>query len=129
MKYTHSFRKLIVWQKAKELSLYVYDNMHSFPKSEQYALCSQLKRASYSIIANIAEGNNRRTKKDKSHFFTIALSSLTELDCLLELSHDLKYLRDEAYEVFLEELNKTAYLLKKLITGVNQKLPSRTPYS
>lgn len=124
MKYAHSFRKLIVWQKAKELSLSVYGNMSGFPKSEQYALCSQLKRSSYSIVANIAEGNNRKTKKDKLHFFTIALSLLTELDCLLELSHDLRYLSDESYNVFEEEINKTAFLLRRLITGAEKKLSS-----
>ncbi len=122
MKSPHSFRKLIVWQKAKELSLYVYDNMYSFPKSEQHALCPQLKSVSYSIVANIAEGNNRKLKKDRAHFFTLALSSLTELDCLLELSHDLRYLSDDAYEVFLEELNKTQYLLQRLIKGTDKKL-------
>jgi four helix bundle protein len=126
MKYSQSFRKLIVWQKAKELTLYVYDNMDGFPKTEQYALCSQLKRASYSVIANIAEGNNRRTKKDKIHFFTMSLSSLTELDCLLELSHDLKFVKDEAYEIFQEEVNKTAYLLRRLITGADKKLSPRS---
>lgn len=122
MKYAHSFRKLIVWKQAKELSLYVYENMDHFPKSEQYALCSQLKRASYSIVANIAEGNNRRTKKDKTHFFTIALASLTELDCLLELSYELHFIENEVFRNFTEQVNKVGFLLRRLIEGAEKKL-------
>jgi len=66
-------------------------------------------------MANIAEGNERLTKKDRLHFFTVARSSLVETDCHLELAYDLKYLSDSNYDKLVNQLNKTAYLLSQFI--------------
>jgi four helix bundle protein len=54
-----SFRDLIVWQKAVELSLTIYKFTESFPASEQFGLTNQLRRASVSVASNIAEGYGR----------------------------------------------------------------------
>jgi four helix bundle protein len=53
---TGSFRDLIVWQKAVELSLGIYKLTATFPNSEQFGLTNQMRRASVSIASNIAEG-------------------------------------------------------------------------
>src|SRR5690606_25569471 len=101
-KYENSFRDLIVWQKAKDLTLTVYRYTKNFPPEEKYGLTSQLRRSSSSIMANLAEGNERKIKADRVHFFVMAKSSLTEVDCWFELAHELGYLNDEEYERCLE---------------------------
>lgn len=121
MHYQGSFRQLIAWQKAKELTLWIYEITKKFPKEEIYALSSQVKRASYSVMANIAEGNNRKHRKEKIQFFYIALSSLTEVDCFIELSFELKYITQEELEEGLELINKTGFLLRKLISAVESQ--------
>jgi len=109
--YQNTFRRLAVWQRAKELTLEVYKIVNQFPKTEQYALASQIRRAAASIVANIAEGNTRKTKRDRQNFLGIAHGSLVELDCFLELALDLGYIGKEDYNKLIEILNKTAYLL------------------
>ena len=109
--YNKSFRNLVVWKESKILTLSVYEITKTFPTHEIYGITSQLRRASSSIMANIAEGNDRNTNKDKIKFFCIARASLAETDCFLELAYDLKYIDKEEYSGQLNQLNKTAYLL------------------
>jgi four helix bundle protein len=116
--YFDSFRKLIVWREAKKLTLEIYRVTAEFPLHERYGIVSQLRRAATSVMANIAEGNERKTKKDRLHFFSMSKSSLSETDCFLELSYDLQYINPTHYSLTLSQLNKTAYLLLKLISSV-----------
>ena len=58
-----SFEQLTVWQQSIEFCVLIYKNTDNFPKSEQFGLTNQLRRASSSISANIAEGFGRRSKK------------------------------------------------------------------
>jgi four helix bundle protein len=60
----NSYKELIVWQRAMELVVAVYELVEKYPKEEIFGLSSQMKRASISIPSNIAEGRNRGTKKD-----------------------------------------------------------------
>lgn len=115
--YKGSFRDLVVWRESKQLTLEIYRITSQFPKHELYGLTNQLRRSSSSVMANIAEGNYRNTNKDRLNFFIISRSSLAETDCYLDLAHDLKYLNDEDYQNLLDQLNKTAYLLIKLISS------------
>jgi len=71
------YRKLIVWQKADELAFQIYRITKDFPSEERFGLVSQMRRAALSVAANIAEGYTRNSKKDKVHFYNIALGSLT----------------------------------------------------
>ena len=63
--------KLKVWQKAHALVLELYKLTATFPKTEIYSLVDQLKRAAYSITANIAEGQSRNTTKEYIQFLYI----------------------------------------------------------
>lgn len=119
MQYQNSFRQLIVWQKSKELTLFVYEITKKFPSEEKFALCSQTRRASSSVLANIAEGNAKITKKDRCNFFNIAQGSLVELDCHSEIAYSLKYINDNDYKILLELINKTSFLLMKFINSQN----------
>lgn len=110
-----SYRHLIVWQKAKELVLKIYHILKRFPREEIYVLSAQMKRSAISVASNIAEGNQRRWEKDKLRLFNIAQGSLIELDCQLELALELNFLTEDEYREALEVLNKTGYLLTRLI--------------
>ena len=73
-----SYRDLVVWQKAMSLIEEVYRLSEAFPKQEQCGLTSQLRRASVSIAANLAEGHSRATRKDYNHFVSLSQGSLAE---------------------------------------------------
>ena len=73
-----SFEQLHAWQEAQTLAVFVYTIIKQFPKNEIFGLTSQIKRASSSVSANIAEGFGRRTIADKLHFYAIAYGSLLE---------------------------------------------------
>lgn len=86
-----NFRDLIVWKKAHEWVLNVYEFTKRFPKEELFGLTSQLRRSAVSVPANIVEGFKRYGLNDKIRFYNIAQSSLEESRYYLILSHDLKY--------------------------------------
>jgi four helix bundle protein len=83
---TKSFRELIVWQKARDLSVEIYHLTEGFPKSELFGLTSQMRRAAISVSSNIAESYNRFHKKDKDHFLVIAFGSCSELESQIEIA-------------------------------------------
>jgi len=66
------FRDLEVWQKAHRVALEIYKLTNSFPKNEQFGIVSQLRRAAYSIPANLAEGYGRRSTKEFMQFLAVA---------------------------------------------------------
>ena len=107
-----NFQDLIVWQKAHQLVLSVYQYSESFPKNELYGLTSQLRRAAVSIPANIAEGFKKRTKPDKARYLNIAQGSLEESRYYLILAKDLDYGDNPRLKNQLVEVSKLleAYL-------------------
>ena len=88
------YRKLIAYQKAKEVVKRTYKLLKKFPKEEQYAMCDQLRRASISITSNIAEGMNRYSVKDKNHFLEMAYGSLMEVSSQFEIAEELGYINN-----------------------------------
>ena len=101
-----SFEDLLVWQKAHQLVLTIYQVTKLFPKEEQYGLISQIRRAAVSVPANIAEGFRRRTKADKQRFLTIAHGSLEEVRYYLILSNDLGYCKGRDFLDQADEISK-----------------------
>ena len=89
------YRKLIAYQKAKEVVKRTYKLLKKFPAEERYAMCDQLRRASVSITSNIAEGVNRYSVKDKSHFIEMAYGSLMEVSSQLEIAEEPTNEREE----------------------------------
>lgn len=100
------FQDLIVWQKAHQFVLSVYNYSAEFPKTEIYGLTSQFRRAAVSIPANIAEGFKKKTKPDKAKFLNIAQGSLEECRYYLILSNDLNYGESSELLGQLEEVSK-----------------------
>ncbi len=104
MEKTKTFKELILWQKAHELTLNIYKITKDFPKEEVYALTSQVRRASVSIAANIAEGYKKKTKPHKLSFLNISEGSLEEVKYYLILSKDLEYIKKDTF-IKLETLS------------------------
>ena len=65
---SHSYKDLIVWQKARMLAGEIYRTSEIFPKHEVYGLTSQIRRAAISVASNIAEGQGRLTKGEFQQF-------------------------------------------------------------
>ena len=110
------FKKLEVWKKSHELNLFVYKTLlPKFPKSENYDLLSQTKRAAYSIPLNIVEGSGRFTEKDFAHFLDTALGSAHELEYCCLLCKDLSYIDEEQYLKTNKLINEVKAMLIGLI--------------
>ena len=103
---TETFRELLVWQKAHEFVLAVYEYTNSFPKTELYALTLQFKRAAISIAANIVEGYKKKGKADKARLMNIAQGSIEECQYYLILAADLGYGENSFLRNLLDETSK-----------------------
>lgn len=90
-----SYKDLIVWKKSFGLAVDVYKITAHFPKSELYGVISQMRRAAFSIPANIAEGQSRNHEKEFVQFLSIASGSAAELETFLLLSLALLFLSQE----------------------------------
>jgi four helix bundle protein len=93
-----SFRDLIVWQRAIELTLSVYATTAAFPKEELFGLTSQLRRAAVPIPSNIAEGESRITRGEFKQFLGIARGSTAEVQTQLVLARRLQLAPPELIE-------------------------------
>jgi four helix bundle protein len=115
----NNFRDLQVWQEAHQLVLAVYRETKAFPKDEVYGLVSQMRRASVSVAANIAEGFKRRGIGDKARFYNYAEASLEELKYFFILSADLGYISDAG------GLQEDAETVSKMLYGLIQSTRRR----
>ena len=79
------YKDLIVWQKTKNFCVGIYKLTAEFPSEERFGLVSQLRRAAVSILSNIAEGSERRTRKDQNQFYAVASGSAAEVEAQLSL--------------------------------------------
>ncbi len=111
------YRKLIAYQKAKEVVKRTYKILKKFPAEERYAMCDQLRRASISITSNIAEGVNRFSVKDKAHFVEIAYGSLMEVSSQFELAEELGYITIADRQNMDELIEEDARLLSGLLNS------------
>jgi four helix bundle protein len=108
------FEKLEVWNGARAFVKEIYLVTRRFPEEEKFGITSQMRRASLSICANIAEGTSRQTDKDKARFINMAFSSAIETINFLILSNDLEFLSDEHYVVLREKIEKITNQLNSL---------------
>lgn len=116
------YRKLIAYQKAKEVVKRTYKLLKKFPVEERYAMCDQLRRASVSITSNIAEGVNRYSVKDKSHFIEMSYGSLMEVSSQFEIAEELGYITAEdrlSMDQLIEEVARLLSGLQKTFKTSN----------
>jgi four helix bundle protein len=112
-----SYRDLRVWQLGMDLTVRVYEVTKGFPKEELYGLTSQIRRASTSIPANLAEGY-ARGKKEYQQFLRIAQGSLTELETHLMIAQRVGLLAPENLALLLEMTDHIGRMLNKLQQGL-----------
>lgn len=117
-----NYRDLDLWTKAHAVVLDVYRLTNPFPRTEQFGIVSQLRRAAYSIPANIAEGFGRHSTKELIQFLGIANGSLEELRYFLLLSRDLRYLSPPEFERLEREVRAIAQMLAALIRSLHNRL-------
>jgi four helix bundle protein len=108
------YEKLIVWKEAHLLCVRIYGATASFPSEERFGLTNQMRRSSYSVPMNIAEGNARRSKKDMARFIAIAIGSLKELHYQCCLACDLQYFSQVMLVQMDDHIQRIGYLLQKL---------------
>lgn len=110
-----NYRKMIVWQKAMNLTEAVYVAIRKLPPAELYALSAQMRRSVVSIPSNIAEGAGRNTDNDLRHFMTVARGSTTELETQLMICEMLNYLDSDDVAPLLGMLDEIRRMLSALI--------------
>ena len=114
------FRKLKVWEKSHALALAVYTVTTAFPKDELYGVTSQIRRASTSIPANIAEGCGRNGSAELARYLHIAMGSASELEYFLLLARDLRFLEDTGYQSLARDVIEVKQMLTSLIQRVRE---------
>ena len=112
---------LEVWKKSHNLVLKIYKLTAEFPKNETFALTDQLRRASYSVPANIVEGQSRNTTKEYRSFLYNARGSVEEVRYFLLLSMDLEYISKDVYKKFESEYE----VVSKMLNGLIKSLKTR----
>lgn len=117
-----SYRDLKVWQLGVDIALEVYRITGNFPKSEQYGLTSQLRRAAVSIASNIAEGHARKTQKELHRFLNIAKGSLAELETQLIIARELGFADDKSTETLFAMADNESKMLSGLMRSIKDTI-------
>jgi four helix bundle protein len=118
------FKDLIAWQCAITLAETVYALSRKFPRSEQFGLTAQIRRAAVSVPSNIAEGAARRTTREYIHFLHTARGSLAELETQLVLAERLGLASEAGLAESRDLVIRVAQLLNGLLRGLRKRLHS-----
>ena len=113
-----NYRRFEIWQLSHELVLQVYSLTRSFPAEERYGLTSQIRRATMSVSANIAEGSGRPTSADFARFLGISLGSLSEVDYYTVAAEDLGYLDPQAALTLRTRITELRRMMASFRTAV-----------
>lgn len=119
------FKDLIVYQKSKELVIFVYKMLDLFPEAEKFALCNQMRRAVVSVPSNIAEGMGRLSDKDQAHFLNMSYGSLMEVYAQADIAHDLKYIDDEMFNQLEEQVDSISKMIQSMCYIRKNPSPNR----
>jgi four helix bundle protein len=116
------YRQLIVWQKAMDLAEQCYQITRVFPAEERFGLISQLRRASASIAANIAEGQGRHHIKEFLNHLSMARGSLMEVETFLLLSERVGHVSTDQIQPLLSLSDE----ISRMISGLRNSLESKS---
>ena len=114
----HGFERLIVWQKSKELCVLVYSHLQA---NKDFGFCSQLQRASVSVMNNIAEGVGRKSRKELIRFLLISQGSCSEVKSMLYLGRDLKYFSEEEFTITMDLADEVSKMLTSFVHNLKLK--------
>ncbi len=113
-----SYKDLIVWQKAIELALLIFQTTCNFPPEEKFALGVQTRKAAYSIPSNIAEGSSRNKRREYIQFLRISFASGAELETQLIISYKTGLVSTKDFQSITSILNEIMRILNSLIRKV-----------
>ena len=122
------YKDLIVWKKAMDLVVSIYELTEKLPRNETYGIISQMQRCAVSIPSNIAEGSKRGTKKDFTHFLIIAFGSGSELETQVGIVKRLSFGKDVNFtkiDLLLDEVMKMLSVFIKKLKTKNYKLMTK----
>ena len=114
-----SYKDLEVWKKGVRFSIEIYKISSGFPTSEQYGITNQIRRASASFPANIAEGYGRESTKNYIQFLKTARGSLNETETFLYIAYGLKYISKESLDQLLTRSTELGKMINSLIDKLN----------
>ena len=114
-----SFQDLAAWQACQRPAIEVYRTTKRFPRDERYGLTAQVRRASVSVVANIAEGSAKRGPKEFRRYLDISLGSLSEVTSLLLLARALGFLEEEETRAIEPIRKRAAFLLWRLYRSMS----------
>jgi four helix bundle protein len=113
--------KLRAFELADKLALLIYTSTSKFPRTEQFGLVSQMRRASVSIPSNIVEGCARHTEQEYLRFLDIAYGSSCELQYQTSLAFRLGFINEEDYAILVNACKETSRVLNSLINSLRRK--------
>jgi four helix bundle protein len=116
------YRDLVVWQKAIELTVCVYQITRAFPRDEMYGLISQMRRASVSVASNIAEGRGRLSPAEFRHFLGLAQGSIYELQTQLIVATKLSMMSTKEFDSAAILSNEISKMLTAFIQTLNSSV-------
>ena len=119
------YRDLVVWQRAVEFVVELYRLSATFPRDERFGLTAQLRRASVSVAANIAEGSGRATSRDLMNFLSYARGSLNEAESMVFVAQRLGLVRADDCIPALRLADETSRMLTGLRLSIRKR--NRTP--
>lgn len=119
-----SFRDLVVWQRAVDLTLEIYRLTAMFPDSERFGLTSQLRRAAVSVASNIAEGYGRSTKGKYLQFLGHARGSNSEVETQIAIAKALEFGSKDLIQNAEGSCNDVGRLLRALMNSLRPPVPS-----
>ena len=119
------YRDILVWQRAVEFVAEIYRLSAWFPRTEQFGLTAQLRRASVSVAANIAEGSGRATARDLMNFLSYARGSLNEAESMVFVAIRLKFVSAAESTNALRLADETSRMLAGLRTSIRKRTRNR----
>jgi four helix bundle protein len=122
-----SYKDLLVWQRAVDISVEVYAISAAFPKEEVFGLTNQIRRASNSISLNIAEGYSRNSAKAYLNFLNIAQGSLFELESGIILAERLQFVKSESLIKLFNLITEESKMLRSLMNKIEEKTLTPKP--
>jgi four helix bundle protein len=117
------YERLEAWRASHELVMAIYKATQKWPKSEQYGLVSQTRRAAFSIPVNIAEGSAKRGSREFRRFLDMSVGSMSELSYCLRLAKELEYLPDSDWKEVDSKRGTAGRLLWRLYEAISKAKP------
>lgn len=115
------FEKLTVWQESREFVNVIYSITRKFPAEEKFCLIDQLRRASISIMLNIAEGSDRKSDLEFRRFLRMSISSCEEVVSALYIAYDQKYIKRGDFDGLYNKANQLVAKINALINSLGKR--------